>query len=85
MSEDKNINEGHHVRAVTGGGHPRPVDSAKGWQAGNERGHQPASGTSEPSTGPTSPSGVSSANEGTASSPATESQSSPSEAGTQSP
>ena len=63
MSDNQNqcINEGHHPTAVTGGGHAEPV--SKGWVPdAATRGHQPTASIAEPTVGPATPSGASSAN-----------------------
>jgi hypothetical protein len=87
MSEDRNVYEGHQVHQVHQVGREGHVgrdghitqgrvvtNVDKGWATGEGRGHQPVSGSSEPDTGPTSSSGVSSANKDTVASPATESR-----------
>ena len=65
---DKESRRGHQLNAITGGGHPESIN--KGWVPGSEdRGHQPTSSIAEPTSGPTTPSGVSSANVESAASP----------------
>lgn len=62
MTDVRRINEGNHPTALTGGGHPEPV--TKGWMTdtASTRGHQPEASMPEPTTGPSTPSGVGSAN-----------------------
>lgn len=55
QASDSLVHGGHSPRSVVGGGHPRPTGGSE------DRGHQPASGSVEPTVGPSSGSGVSSA------------------------
>lgn len=74
MSGNENVRSDEQVRSVTLGGHPQAVVNIdKGWQvSGEERGHQPVVTSPEPTSGPSSPSGVSSANTDASSSTADE-------------
>jgi hypothetical protein len=69
MSDNQRVNEGHQPTAVTGGGHPEQI--SKGWVPDSvSRGHQPTASMAEPTVGPSTPSGSSSANVSTPPPPA---------------